>query len=517
MNKLLIILFISLIIKQLVWVAFVPLWHFPDEQAHFGQIAYSVEQGRWKMGANLAQEILLSERIVQTERDWAGNNKYTYHPEYNINYSNSLIGLNEEEITSFPLGKRKVLEKEEATFYPPLYYYPAEIIYRTFYQQNLFVRVFLIRIINLFYFALFFYLTYKLIKTVFKNNLLTISGVCLITFQPMFSYVFAGINSDNLFNLLFLTGIYICIRAIKEGINVTKILSAIAIYFLAINTKPQGQIMILLYLFPLIYYLFQKKSKKLLFFVALIIISLVILIIISETKGHRFLPDVNYSNLEFADIANFLRYILWSVKHTIREVLPWYWGVFRWLSLTLPRQANRIINRILIGLFIGVFIYLIKIIRNRDYSFKSISLGFFTCSSLLYFLIITFWDYLFVKIHGFSFGIQGRYFFPTIASHMGILLFGILGFSTKAKIQKILISILIGGTIALHEVALFKVLSSYFSTISITKFFIQASQYKPWSFKSPVLEFIILVHLITLFLFFYRLLRVVVLHEKDIS
>lgn len=516
MSKLFKILFITVVVKQLVWIAFIPLWHFPDEQAHFGQVAFSVEFGKHKLGPNLSKEILISERILQTERDWAGNNKYTYHPEYNIKYSDSVIGPNEMEIINFPLDQRQILKTVEATRYPPLYYLPANIIYSIFYNQNLLIRVYLIRIWNIFYFGLFVVLLFKLFKIVFVDELFTLLGVSLLTYQPMFSFAMAGINSDNLFNLLSLFIIYICMLIIKDGLKIKYLLSSTLTIIAVILTKPQGYIVLSFYLFPIAYLLIKKKFQKSLLPLLILFIILILSFSVKYIKGEQFVPDVDIYNKVISNV-NFIKFTKWTALHTYKEILPWYWGVFRWLSLTLPRVVNRIINRVLVVLAVGVILYIIKMIKKKDFSFKTISFGFFFYTSAVYFAIITVWDYLFTLTHGFSFGIQGRYFFPTIASHIGILAFGIVGFSSKLKIQKILAGILSGGMIILHELALFKLLFSYFSIESISKFFIQASQYKPWFFKSPVLEFIMLIHLITLLIFFYEFINRIFSHEKAVS
>src|SRR3990167_1557029 len=78
-----ILFFLILIVKQLAWIAFIPLWQFPDEQAHFAQVQNLVEASS-KTGeerATTSREIYESEVILGTDRNDLGNNNYTYHPE----------------------------------------------------------------------------------------------------------------------------------------------------------------------------------------------------------------------------------------------------------------------------------------------------------------------------------------------------------------------------------------------------------------------------------------------------
>lgn len=511
-NKLLLPLLLAVFFKQLVWIAFIPLWQFPDEQAHFGQIAYSVELGKVQPGKNLSKEILEAERILQTERNWAGNNKFTYHPEYNIPYTDSFIGRHEEEIKNFPIGERQIMVKMESTYYPPLYYFPASIVYRLFYHSDLFVRVFSARFINIIYSILTAFIAYKLFYLVFENYYLATLGAVFLIFQPMFSFTQGGVNSDNLFNLLFTWAIFISLLSIKKGLKARETVLAIFIFLLAIYTKPQSYLIILIYTYPFIYHILKNKKFRKIGIILFVLVACPS-ILLRILKGRQWLPEVYPEERIMKDLT-FAEHLWWSLKHTYREVLPWYWGVFRWLSLALPKLVNRVINRVLLILGVGVILYLVRVIKKRDFSFKTISLGFFFYVSFVYFGIITFWDYLFKITHGFSFGIQGRYFLPAISAHMGILIFGIVGFTLKEKIRKILALVLVAGMIVLHEIALFWVLFSYFSRRTIAEFFLQASQYKPWFFKSPTLEFIILVHFVTLVYFSFKLITVKFIHAK---
>jgi hypothetical protein len=42
-SKILIFFTLTVLLKQVLWSAFVPAFHFPDEQAHFGQAAFIAE------------------------------------------------------------------------------------------------------------------------------------------------------------------------------------------------------------------------------------------------------------------------------------------------------------------------------------------------------------------------------------------------------------------------------------------------------------------------------------------
>ena len=78
------LLFVSALANSICWIILIPIWQYPDEQAHFAQIQYKAEMGGIPAGSaslDTSYEVALSEKILETERDSGGNYKFTYHPE----------------------------------------------------------------------------------------------------------------------------------------------------------------------------------------------------------------------------------------------------------------------------------------------------------------------------------------------------------------------------------------------------------------------------------------------------
>src|SRR3989344_9338502 len=129
------ILFVSALINAISWIILIPLWQYPDEQSHFAQIQYIAEIGGIPEGSksqDTSYEIAISEKILGTERDSLGNNKFTYHPEYKLDYSEGIFGPGEDQITDLPKSSRIQLVKQEATLNPPLYYFLGSLAYKLF-------------------------------------------------------------------------------------------------------------------------------------------------------------------------------------------------------------------------------------------------------------------------------------------------------------------------------------------------------------------------------------------------
>ena len=106
----------ALISNSLLWSLLVPLWHFPDEQAHFAHVAFIAEGGdlaRHGRYPDMNEEIYRSLEILGTKRNDQGNNLFTFHPEYRLPYSPTLIGPEENIINQLPLSSRTNLVVRE--------------------------------------------------------------------------------------------------------------------------------------------------------------------------------------------------------------------------------------------------------------------------------------------------------------------------------------------------------------------------------------------------------------------
>src|SRR3989338_9991993 len=142
MLSLLKLLLVAAFLNALSWIILIPIWQYPDEQAHFAQVQDFAELGQVPIsGNNTSHEIDLSENILGTQRDGFGINKFTYHPEYRLDYSTGPYGPYEKEITSLPKSARSQLVKNEATLNPPLYYNLSALVYKITSWGDLFTRV----------------------------------------------------------------------------------------------------------------------------------------------------------------------------------------------------------------------------------------------------------------------------------------------------------------------------------------------------------------------------------------
>ena len=224
----------------------------------------------------------------------------------------------------------------------------------------------------------------------------------------------------------------------------------------------------------------------------------------------QFIPEIiAIDGLHGISLSNYIHFLSDSIIHFYREAMPWYWGVFRWLSLTYPRPVHRIINVIILISLIGIGKFFLDKNPQRLGAFPSrLIVLFLMFVSGFYFIGLTTFNYLFYVSHGYLLGIQGRYFFPTILAHMALVTIGIMSVIPR-HMKKVILTLLSLCVVGLHTYAFVFVAGSYYDFSNIQTFFIQVSQYKPFFFKSPNLEYLSIlfsVSLITLIWYYLSVL-----------
>lgn len=525
-SPLLLTLILAIFFNMLTWQLIVPVWHFPDEQAHFGQVAFRADHGRTQKYHELStsREIVISEELLGTKRDSLGNNRFTYHPEFKIEYSRSYEGPREAGIESLnTLSNRKTEVSEESTRYPLFYYYLASKIYNLFTNGDLFTRIYAVRLFSL-------VILFGTVSTIFaisrlifpKNFLLQVSLTSIVSFMPMFTFSSAGVTSDGLFHFLFMLATYLIAKVAFTKYSIKDVLLLAVVILAGIGAKFQFQIIwpVIAFALLLIFWRLQFR-KKLIFLGSLMVIIPIIMITINFLQffvnDHGIpalaqiirLPTIpETENLPFNPSANIALddHFTNTIKHTIREILPWYFGVYKWLSLTLPPIVYKIINRILLLSIVGLLILAFKTIRQKKLDQQTKMLIFLAYSAIVYFLSITIFDWYFIKGHGFSFGIQGRYFFPTIIAHISLVFVGLLAIAPKLY-KKWLAILLVIGVVIFNYFSLFWVASHYYDISSLNTFIIQASQYKPEIFKGFGIVLVLILSAISAAFFLYEYIK----------
>ncbi|MCL4338855.1 DUF2142 domain-containing protein [Patescibacteria group bacterium] len=511
-DKTLLIFFVLVILNALVWVTIVPIWQFPDEQAHFGQVTFVAQKGRnpgYTEKYNLSKEIYVSEQLLGTVRDKSGNNRFTFHPDYKIEYTNSFQGKYEASISALVnTGAQSAFVHRESTIYPILYYFPASLVYKIFQGYSLFVRVYAVRLWSILVFASTVYLTYRIGALFFpKDKLSTVTLAMLVAFQPMMVFANVGVNSDSLGNFLFTLFILLVSDVLLKGLSSRKLFALLVTVFLSVYTKPQFIVMIPVILVLLVWIFcwdmrkFWRHSIITPFF--LLATSLIVLILYIKSSISVQI-SVFIQKLNPTSYLKFFRG--YTIPHTYREVLPWYWGIYDWLGVTYPRIVHRIINVVLAISLLGFGIYLISIFRKGKWHERNVQAVFFLIFiNLIFYIGVSSYDWMSWYTSGFQLGVQGRYFFPLISSDMLFLLIGIKSIvPSKSEWQNKAIKLAANLMILLDIFALCTVAKIYYSLSDMKTFLLQVSQYKPTLLKGNGIIFLFGLYIICMGLFLIK-------------
>lgn len=455
------------------WVMIVPLFEFPDEQVHLETVEYVARHGQIppQKVKDVTIEMYKTQELLGTLRDSQGNNRYTYHPEHHVEYTGTLIGKYENEIKLLNTeDNRNTYVREEAARYPVAYYLYSSFWLKLVDQADLITRSYFVRFGSLPLAFLMAYFTYHIGFLLFCRSKLALTLTILTVFQPMFSFVTAGVNSDNLHNVLFTGLIYYCLKLIKSGISWGVLGSSLAIVFLDIYTKPQGYIAVPLIMLALMIGSFKRREWRLILGVVLAFIAILIL------SSNIWLNYFSLSNSRGATLPAFFDF---SLNKLLTQNVVWYWGVFKWLGVVLPPIYWQVANRVVLVSAVGCLIYLWKVFKKKKLVADPYSIFFVLCSTIIYALAIYWADWQHHKSLGYSLGIQARYFFPVIVAQMSLLITGILSLGWSITSAKWLRRALVILFAWLQLGALWHVIRIYYSANTMSDLITQASQYKP--------------------------------------
>jgi hypothetical protein len=458
------------------WMMAVPIFEFPDEQAHFGSISYLVSHNSMPVynKLDLTIEMTETQKHLGVFRNDVGQNRYTYHPEYHPEYTSTNIGLYEDEIKSLNNQEnRDTYVGSEAAKYPPIYYLLGSFYTRLVNQSDIITRVFTSRIINLDIALLMALVIWHIGILIFNQKIYAKLLVFIVMLQPMMSFVTAGINSDNLHNLLFFVTIYLGLRLIKYELKIRDLLLLVLTIGLDIYTKPQGFIGIVVAGTAILIAVIRHRQWKMLTWIGLIGLG-AILFGASQWEIYRGLFSVGNEHG-----VTFIEYFRFTANKLMAQNVVWYWGVFKWLGVVLPPHYWRVANRIVLVSVIGLIIYWFKVIKKKKIVADPFMTLYMILSAVVYALVIFWYDWQHMKQNGYSLGIQARYFFPTIVAHMSILITGIMSLSSNIKVQKWLHCGIILVFAWLQLGGLWRIISVYYPGSNLLEIITMASQYKP--------------------------------------
>ncbi len=485
------LLLLTAFFSSVVWAALMPIWHFPDEQAHFAQVQNTSELGRDPRGsADLSQEIAESERVLGTLRDERGNNQFTGNPSFRISYVSGIDGSREQQLKSLPVEARKVFVGRESPHYPPLFYWYSSAWYRLVYGADLFTRVLLVRIGSAVLFTGIIYLAYKTGKELFPKHSSHALGLATVTAShPMLVFVSSGINNDTLVTVIGSAITLACLRLIRHGYSIQRMFAIALLFGLGMLTKQTIFLLTPLMIAACLIAYFRHRGSVKKIFAALLVSSASLGLVFALMKLFNQGFWLPYWPLSLSDMfanPDLLTSLQVLVSRLYRETLPWYWGVFKWLGVVFPLPLIRAFKLLTVISVVGWVVYAAKVMRKQVDGDNPLLWLALALGNAGYGIGLVAWELSAILKLGFGHGIQGRYFFPLIVSQMALLYFGWLQLVPKSWHAQFNAMLRL-GLVGLGVYSLWYITSQYYSFESFSVFVQQVSQYKASIAKWPML------------------------------
>jgi len=457
----------------------------PDEQSHYATVHYLVDKGRIptaKDKLNRSQEEGFVERLLgsMSERE----NRYSHHPEYRVEQVSGIYGKYEDLIKEWNTPtNRSTYTHNQAAIYPPLYYYFSAFFYRLVEDMDFLHRLFLSRIPSTIFTLFLPIVAYLIGRKVWQTPSYARLLAYVTLMFPMTTYLSGGVNSDTLHNLLFGLGILLSLMIIKSGLSAKLAILLGVVFALDLITKPQAYLLLPIYLLALV---IEFRFDKWLSYLRYIPHFLVPCLLIA---GWWELPrlfthiDIIPSGTSYRGWDHFRDFLAIYFHTHLAEMPVWYWGVFKWFGVILPRFIWWPAIRLFALAIIGTLIHLYRDIKAKKLGVTSRAILFSYGSNLIYIAAIFWFDWQFYQEYGRSLGLQARYYYPLLLTQLFIFVQGLLEFGWNKRVKEYIKVGIIFFFLSLHFVGLYTQLSSYYDLWPIQTFINQISQYKPFFAK----------------------------------
>lgn len=480
------LLFLGSFLITLFFALFTLPFEPPDENAHFSSLQFLANEGRMPTLKDINNLTLEELKVEEYFGVVEHQNKYSYHPEYRPQYTEGNIGLYEPAIAELNTPEnRQTYSTFQAATYPPLYYLLSLPAYRLAQQSSFLPRLFISRLPAVLLTSASLVLTYHIGLIIFASPALAATLAALQLFFPMTTYLGAGINSDHLHNFLFAFGIYFLLKLLKDGPSRSNLLWFGTILGLDLLTKPQAYILIPIFFLALTFHWRWDGIRKLLMTLLLAFIPALILAGWQEIPkfvvGSASLGSTAYSatNILYGGGANFNSFLTNYVRTHLSEMPVWYWGVFKWFGVLLPRPWWWLGIRLFLISGIGLILFVYRSLRARIFSPQLRIILFIFGSNALYALALFWFDWQFYQQFGRSLGLQPRYYFPLLSPQLALILWGVRELGWTNRLKYFITLALLAFFLSLHMIGLYTQLRAYYDLTPLTLFISELSQYKP--------------------------------------
>ena len=421
--------------RNLAWASG-PIWQGPDEQAHYGAIQFIAEHGRLP-GAG--------EDFLSDEEAWAADmtaaNALHFFSNLRAAAGAGWWGVNERAVQSERRPRTAVTSRVIGWGHhlPPLYYVLLAPFYRLVYPSDIYTRVFVLRLATVLLAGLAVLAAYGLARAAFPGDrAMRLTVAFRGSFQPMFAYLGAVVNTDMLLFLIATLVLWLGVRVLRAGLTWRRSLLLGLLLGAGLLTKPQIVGLAPGVAFVVLVELWKRRGARLQVAAQSLATAAVALVIAGPWMAHSV--QVN-GNPFYADwlrqlgrtpqpmpelsLAAYLR-VHWAVLRD--DLFVGYWANFGWLDTWLAPQYYTLLRAAVILAGAGLGVYATRWLRDlhepatRSAALETgLILAFFALCTASLLVLYPLIDYTFMKANGIGRGIQGRYYLMPIAAHMALL------------------------------------------------------------------------------------------------
>lgn len=461
---------------RLFWAALTPPWMAPDEQSHFTYISHIVENGqiphpdRWD--ARYPNQTVEFEQSCFTTLCFRisglgrGPGELKYYPyEHDYGRARALVGKPEE---------RRSASGASATPYPPLYYLMGSIPYRLLYSSPILTRVLAVRALSAFLSAwgcvFGFLFAFELRRDLEWGRAI---GLCL-ALMPMHAFIGASVNNDALMFAATSALCWLMARAFQRGVDACIAGAFGLVGGIALLSKPTSAPVVLFAGICLVWFavpslaalrgLRLAQLKNVFVFVAGLLLTEGVWIVYRRANAvHQatvapgqpgtlkiLLGQGPFSWWDYAGdlYARGFLYYDWLFMRT-------FWGCFGWLELFFSDTTYLVIYSLGLAACGGLVWRAVRKPEERK-MLVALSVGVVANVVLLFMSA----DYVMsFATRGRTFGMQGRYFYGTLAPHFFLLASGV---AWLFRDRAFVIRLIPLPMLVLHGLSILRMLNAYY-------------------------------------------------------
>ncbi|MDO8498056.1 MAG: DUF2142 domain-containing protein [bacterium] len=454
----LLLILLIFIIKGIFFIFLVPPWEAPDEPGHVAYVEYLY---KFKNLPSALKPLI----SLSINRSFEENKKILKNirtKKLNTIEKKDLWNRSDRRLDPAPVNLAS---------HPPLYYIYLLPFYIISLPFSSYLTLVFLRFASVILGLWSLFITFSLGKKLFKKNInLSYLLVFLVSFQPMFSFTHAVVNSDAFVIFAFLYFLNNALEIVKKKKVFHKDLFTLTLVA-GFGPLMKPQLVILFIVFGLVLRWVKVSRKKFFAFFSLPLVPTIIWFFYKYLmEGGRF---ISYSVQVTGDTARPIW--MYPVEFILQKqpagIFMSFWGFFGWLNVPMPKWIYLLFLAVIVC-GVGGWFTRVKKIRSQKISKENILL-FSAC--FLYVLSIVVFDIqVFALAHHFV--IHGRYLAPILPFLLVFIVQGI-SFYSQQLFRNILLTLTI-ATFILSSVVMYMTLSHYYYGINFVDPFYLLKFYK---------------------------------------